>query len=255
MIWFRRGKAEFRMNFQDLHENLRLELLRRIELGGLTGTALARQAGFQQAHISNFLNRRRALSLEGLDRVLAAQGLTVDQLLPLELSAAAAPASTAAPATELESVPVVSAWTAMEEAEVRPGAVIETVEVPAAALRANRWWTQEKYALWRRYVAIRVDAQQAAAMEPLLPPGAIAILDRHYRSLAAYRAQQRTLYAVRSGSGAATGLALRYVEFDGGNLILRPLAVNHPVQVVAVGERETPADYIVGRVCWVAAEM
>jgi hypothetical protein len=244
------------MNFQDLHENLRLELLRRIEQDGLTGTALARQAGFQQAHISNFLNRRRALSLEGLDRVMAAQGLTVRDLLPpgrpgvVDLSAAAA-----APATELQAVPVVSAWTAMEEAEVRPGAVIETVDVPAAGLRANRWWTQEKYALWQRYVAIRVDAQQAAAMEPLLIPGAAVIIDRHYRSLAAYRAQQRTLYAVRAGSGAATGLVLRYVEFDGANLILRPLAVNFPVQVVAVGERETPADYVVGRVCWVVAEM
>ena len=115
--------------------------------------------------------------------------------------------------------------------------------------------TQEKYALWQRYVAIRVDAQQAAAMDPLLIPGAAVIIDRHYRSLAAYRAQQRTLYAVRAGSGAATGLVLRYVEFDGGNLILRPLAVSFPVQVVAVGERETPADYVVGRVCWVMAEM
>jgi transcriptional regulator with XRE-family HTH domain len=245
------------MNFQDLRENLRVELLRRIEQDGLTGAALARQAGFQQAHISNFLNRRRALSLEGLDRVLAAQGLTVDQLMPLEppgplsLSAAAA----AAPATELEAVPVVSAWTAMEEAEVRPGAVIETVEVPAAGLKANRWWTQEKYARWQRYVAVRVDAQQATAMDPLLIPGAAVIIDRHYRSLAAYRAQQRTLYAVRAGSGAAAGMALRYVEFDGENLILRPLAVSFPVQVVAVGEKETPADYIVGRVCWVLAEM
>src|SRR5580692_1118068 len=242
------------MNFQDLHELLRLELTRRIERGLLTGSRLAQQAGFQQAHISNFLNRRRALSLEGLDRVMAAQGLTVDQLMPLE-SLSLSAAAEAAPATELEAVPVVSAWTAMEEAEVRPGAVIETVEVPAAGLKANRWWTQEKYALWQRYVAVRVDAQQAAAMDPLLTPGAAVIIDRHYRSLAAYRAQQRTLYAVRAGSGAATGLVLRYVEFDGGNLILRPLAVSFPVQVVAVGERETPADYVVGRVCWVMAEM
>jgi len=254
------------MNFQDLHESLRLELLRRIESGGLTGTALARQAGFQQAHISNFLNRRRALSLEGLDRVLAAQGLTVEQLLPLgllDLSASAdGDAATGgdarqwpAPLADLEAVPVVSAWTAMEEAVVRPGAVMERVQVPAAMLKANRWWTQEKYAGWQRYVAVRVDAQQAAAMNPLLAEGAIAVVDRHYRSLAAYRAQQRTLYAVRAGVGAAAGLALRYVEFDGRNLILRPLAVSFPVEVVALGAAETPADYVVGRVCWVAAEI
>lgn len=251
------------MNFQELHESLRVELLRRIENGGLTGTALARQAGFRQAHISNFLNRRRALSLEGLDRVLAAQGLTVDRLLPLDLSASAASLETVAgggagqrpaPLAELEAVPVVSGWTAMEEAVVRPGAMMERVPVPAAVLKANRWWTAEKYAGWQRYVAVRVDAQQAAAMHPLLAEGAIAVIDRHYRSLAAYRAQQRTLYAVRSGTGAAAGLALRYVEFDGGNLILRPLAVNFPVEVVALGAAETPADYVVGRVCWVVTE-
>jgi len=74
------------MNFHDLHELLRQELLRRIEDGPLTGTALARQAGYKQGHISNFLRRKRSLSLEGLDRVMAAQNLTVDQLLPLELS-------------------------------------------------------------------------------------------------------------------------------------------------------------------------
>jgi transcriptional regulator with XRE-family HTH domain len=235
------------MNFRELHEALRLELLRRIDRGDLTGTALARQSGFQQAHVSNFLNGKRALSLEGLDRVLAAQGLTVDELLPLELSAAGSGGG----GDELEAVPVVSARTAAEEAAVRPGAVIETVQVAAASLRGNRWWAPEKYAVWQRYVAVRADAQQAAAMEPLIAPGAMLVIDRHYRSLAAYRVQQRTLYAVRVGDG----LALRYVEFDGGNLILRPLAMSAPVQVIAVGAKETPADYIVGRVCVMVSEL
>ena len=70
------------MKFETLHENLRLEILRRIERGLLTGSTLARATNFQQAHISNFLNRKRSLSLEGLDRVLAAQKLSVIDLLP-----------------------------------------------------------------------------------------------------------------------------------------------------------------------------
>ena len=49
------------MNFADLHERLRLELVRRIDREALTGSRLAQQTGFRQAHISNFLNRRRAL--------------------------------------------------------------------------------------------------------------------------------------------------------------------------------------------------
>src|SRR5271169_566837 len=111
------------MNFQDLHELLRVELLRRIERGILTGSRLAQQTKFQQAHISNFLNRKRALSLEGLDRVLASQGLTIDQILPVSLdAAAAAPPSTNEP---VEVIPVVSASTAMDETRIHPSAVIE----------------------------------------------------------------------------------------------------------------------------------
>src|SRR5580704_14833091 len=118
MIWFAMEApihlSPRTMNFQDLHELLRLELLRRIERGTLTGTRLAQQAGFQQAHISNFLNKKRALSLEGLDRVLASQNLTIEQILPLEITAAAA-----TPVTDpTEVVPVVSASVAMDDARV-----------------------------------------------------------------------------------------------------------------------------------------
>jgi hypothetical protein len=235
------------MNFQDLHELLRLELLRRIEQGSLTGTALARQAGFRQAHISNFLNHKRALSLDGLDRVLAAQNLTVDQIMPLELCAASSP-----PATDpIEAIPVVSPSTAMNEAQVRPGSVIETIHVSASRLQDNRARPSVKCAHWQRFLAVRADAQQTAAMDPMIADGAIVVLDRHYNSLAPYHAHQRTLYAVRCG----TGLVFRYLEFDDGRLILRPLSLAFPVQLLALESHETPADYIVGRVCLVVSEL
>lgn len=68
------------MRFRDLHEALRVEILRRLDLGTLTGSELARLTGFRQAHISNFLHAKRSLSLTGLDRVLTAMNLTVDDL-------------------------------------------------------------------------------------------------------------------------------------------------------------------------------
>src|SRR5271156_669261 len=108
------------MNFQDLHELLRLELVRRIERGALTGSRLAQQAGFQQAHISNFLNRKRSLSLEGLDRVLASQNLTIDQILPLEITATQAPTPIHTTSDPTETVPVVSPSAAMDEARISP---------------------------------------------------------------------------------------------------------------------------------------
>jgi hypothetical protein len=235
------------MNFQDLHELLRLELLRRIEHGTLTGTALARQVDFRQGHVSNFLNRKRSLSLSGLDRVLAAQNLSLDELMPLELSASAVPPS----GSDLtESIPLVYASTAMNEAAVRPSSVIETIPVAGSQLQDARARPSPRMAHWQRFVAVRADEEQAAAMEPILTPGAIVVLDRHYNSLAPHRSQQRTLYAVRDG----TGLVLRYVEFDQGRLILRPLSPASPVRLLAVGPHESPADYIIARVCLVITE-
>ena len=69
------------MKFRALQENLRKALWERIEEGELTGLRLARETGFKQAHISNFLNRKRGLSVEGMDKVLNVQRLSVLDLL------------------------------------------------------------------------------------------------------------------------------------------------------------------------------
>src|SRR5881409_135217 len=75
------------MRFRALQENLRKALWERIEEGELTGLRLAEQTGFKQAHISNFLNRKRGLSLEGMDKVLSVQHLSVLDLLdPAEVN-------------------------------------------------------------------------------------------------------------------------------------------------------------------------
>lgn len=191
-------------------------------------------------------NQKRALSLAGLDRVLAAQSLSIENILPLELESASPKASS----TTFESVPVVSPSTAMDAARVLREAEIETLQIAASRLDDNRPRAGSRHADWQRFVAIRADAQQAAAMDPVLSPGALVVLDRHYNSLAPYRAHQRTLYAVRSGAA----LAIRFLEYDDGRLILRPLSNQFPVQLLGLANHESPADYIVGRVCLVIAE-
>jgi hypothetical protein len=138
----------------------------------------------------------------------------------------------------------------MEEARIPASAVFETLQVSASRLRDNRSRPSRKNAAFQRFLAIRADAQQAAAMEPLLLPGALAVLDRHYNSLAPYRAHQPTLYAVRSGAN----LLIRFVEVDEGHLILRPHSAAFPIQLITIASSESPADYIVGRVCMVFSE-
>ncbi len=179
---------------------------------------------------------------------MAAQNLTVDQMMPLELNASG---SGIAGEDAMEAIPVVSSSAAMEDAVVRAGSVIEMVHVSASKLQDCRARASAKVAGWQRFVAVHADAQQAAAMDPMIAVGATVVLDRHYNSLAPYRAHQRTLYAVRSGAG----LVLRFLDLDEGRLILRPLALDFPVQLVALGTDETPADYIVGRVCLIISEL
>jgi transcriptional regulator with XRE-family HTH domain len=235
------------MNFQHLHELLRLELLRRIDQGVLTGTKLAQQAGFQQAHISNYLNKKRSLSLEGLDRVLAAQGLTIGQLLPIDLAAGAAPHA----GESVEAVPVVSASVAMTDAVVTAASVIETIQVSASRLEGIRSRATARRMHWQRFVAIRADAQQAAAMEPILTADTIAVLDRHYNSVSPYRSHEPTIFAVRCGGA----LVLRFVDFDEGRMILRPYSRTFPVQLLSIATDQAPGDYIVGRVCVLMSEL
>jgi transcriptional regulator with XRE-family HTH domain len=223
------------MNFQDLQELLRLELMRRIELGKLTGTGLAKQSRFRQSHISNYLRKKRALSLDGLDRVLAAQNISLDQIMPLELAASA-------PSTGLVEVPVVFAAAAISEPMVRLESVLETLQVAASRLPGKISPPSRRRGHWQRFVGIRVDAQQAAGMDPLIAEGSILMLDRHCDRV---RPSQRNLFAVRSGAG----LVVRCVEFSGRRLVLRPLSLGQPVEILALRPRETAAEYLIGRVC------
>lgn len=232
------------MNFQDLHELLRLELVRRIEAGLLTGTRIAAQAGFRQAHISNFLNRKRALSLEGLDRVMAAQALTIEEILPVQLAATGYKPETP---EAVAMVPLVSLSAAATEAQIQAASVIEEVPVTASRLSDQRERVSRQTLGWDRFVAVRCDSQQALAMEPVLAVGSVAVIDRHYNSLAPYHADERTLLALRTGAG----LLLRYAEFDDGRIILRPAAIDCPVQLLAIAEDRLPSDYVAGRVCMI----
>jgi len=143
----------------------------------------------------------------------------------------------------------------MEEPVIRPDLVIETVSIARSRLDGNRAQPSARSAHWQRFVAIRADGSQATAMDPVVPAGATVVVDRHYNSLAPYHAQQRTVFAVRIGSGRDAVLVLRYVDRDAGMLILRPLSPGFPVQLLALGPRNRPEDAIVGRVCLVVAEL
>jgi hypothetical protein len=234
------------MNFTQMHERLRLELLRRIQRGTLSVSLLARQTGFGQAHLSNFLHSRRQLSLEAMDRILAAQRLAVADLLPAERHAEPWPEG-----SDGSAIPVVSHPVALFEPTIRPAAIQSLLHLPAAALQSVHSRASSARRTWERFVAIRVPSADALPMDPLLLPEAIALIDRHYNSLSPYRPNRQNLYAIRDGSH----LTLRYVEFLAGRLVLRPLNIAFPVHLIEVYPGDSPHELLVGRVALILNEL
>ncbi len=238
------------MSFVALQESLRRELRRRIDAGELTGMELARRTGFTQAHISNFLNRKRGLKLSALDRMLKAIGLTLYDLLnPHELVRFAAVPVSNDP--ELAEVPLVEAAHAAASEVIVNEEVKELVRFRRALLNRIR---PEPAAparkSWTRFVTIRIDPREELSMWPRLGPGAMVLLDRHYTSLRPYRKSDRNIYAVRKDDG----LTVRYVEQSGSTLILRPHNPEHPVEILPLADPAAATELLVGRVAHISLE-
>jgi hypothetical protein len=237
------------MKFKSLQENLRKTLQQRISAGELTGLRLAEQTGFRQAHISNFLNRKRSLSIPGMDRVLNVQRLSVLDLLdPEEVNKRS---SILPPSDdEFENAVLVDAEIAATHPLVMSMNVREIQKFKRSFLRKLRPDLQGKRRDWERFVAIKADGD-SMGMYPRILPGAIVLLDRHYNSLAPYRRGEMNIYAVQVNDACK----LRYVEVSANNLVLRPQNQTYPVQVLPLEEGKSVHDYIVGRICYVGMEI
>jgi hypothetical protein len=237
------------MKFKSLQENLRKALWQRIEGGELTGLGLAEQTGFKQAHISNFLNRKRGLSLEGMDKVLRVQRLSVLDLLdPAEINKRA---SIVPPAeAEFENVLLVDGAVAATQPIIMNVDVKDILKFKKKFLRSLRAETEGNRNRWQRFVLMKVDAREGMSMYPRLLPGATVLIDRHYNSLKPYRRADANMYAVNR-NGTCT---LRYVEVAGRQLVLRPHNQAYPVEVVPLEESKRASDYLIGRVCYAGIE-
>jgi len=237
------------MKFRSLQENLRKTLWQRIEDGELTGLHLAEQTGFKQAHISNFLNRKRGLSVQGMDKVLKVQHLSVLDLLdPAEINkrASIVPAGK----DEFQDVLLVDGAVAVNEPLIMSMNVKGRFKFNKNFLGSLPAETNGERNSWERFVVLKIDARDGMSMYPRLLPGATALLDRHYNSLRPYRRNESNMYAVNQDGNCT----IRYVELAGDYLILRPHNPAYPVEVVAIAKGKKPAHYLVGRVCYVGIE-
>jgi len=224
-----------------------MEIGRRIDRGRLTGTLLARQTGLRQSHLSNFIRGKRQLSLSALDRVLAAQLLSIEDLLPESTRTEAEPATT----EDSSIVPLVSTSTALQSPVVNQRSILELIHLPTGMLDQLRPRRTLARRTWQRFVAVRLSAAQARPMDPVLIAGSVALLDRHFNSLAPNQPPRPNIYAVN----VSNTLVFRYVSYDADRLILRPHVLDFPVELLRLGPDESPSDCIVGRVCVTITEL
>ncbi len=235
------------MNLQDLQDQLRTHIRARIARGELTGVSLARAADFPQGHLSNFLNARRGLSLESMDRLLETLDIGVLDLLDAKdihqrfvLPGAA---------EGVEKIAVVSAENAAL-ARFAPDQILETRSFNQSFLRKLKPRSAEDRRDWLRFVLIRM-AVKGTNLFPSRTSAAILLIDRHYSSLQPYRRLQPNVYAVSFGGRCVMG----YVSVFDDYLVLRPRDSQQEVEMLRIERGRSYSEYIVGRVCHVGLEV
>lgn len=234
------------LDFARLQSQLRHAISARIASGQITGVALARKTGFQQAHISNFLRSRRGLSVEGMDRMLTVLGLSVLDLVPAsEINTY----SHAGDDREYEGVALVD-YASVAAPTPSQRCVQERLKFKRNFLKRLRAEPVSHRDQWARFLLVRASDEDAAVMFPRILRGSVLLIDRHYNSLRPYRRGDSNMYAVQKGSS----VLVRYVEMTGKQLTLRPEMNTAPLDFVPIESGRSYADYILGRVCHVAIE-
>jgi transcriptional regulator with XRE-family HTH domain len=236
------------VNASALQEELRRVLRERIHAGKLTGLGLAKQTGFEQAHISNFLRGKRSLSMEGMDRLLDAQQLSIFDLLDhseINKRASSIPSAEG----EFDNVILTDPDVAAKDPIIKRDRIRDILKFKRSFLKRLRPAPAQGREQWQRFVLIKLDSQEAMSMYPRLLPGATVLIDRHYNLLQPYRRTEPNMYAVRKNDTCT----IKYVERDGDHLVLRPRNESHPIAVLALNGCDA-SELIVGRVCHVAFE-
>lgn len=238
-----------KIRFQSLQENLRASIWARLERGELTGKSLAHKADFRQAHLSNFLNGKRGLSLQAMDRLLDVLRLDVLQLAGVD--GAARKELQSEPNDEAtEAVAVVTLAAAARRARFSLDDVQDTVSFPRSFLRRLKPRMIGNRRDWTRFAVVSIDADCTA---PLLRPGAQLLLDRYCNAPPRLSKASPDLYGVIDG---ADGI-IAHLTVTPGHLILRPLQESEgtPVRLLPVPAGRRAGDFIIGRVRHVSMEV
>jgi plasmid maintenance system antidote protein VapI len=233
------------MLIADLHERIRQHVLATVKSGQITQTAMAESIGVQQAHMSNFLTRKRGLSIEKMDAILNALGLDVEQLVAVDDQIQVRKESSAA----IESVPLIQLQAAMSPT-FTSDEILGRIGFTTTLLRRLKAEPPDTRKLWVRFIAVVADRALSTPMNPRVENGSVLLIDRHYCSLDEHRKNWPNLYLIRKDQT----LMVRWVEMLGSQLCLRPEDSGFPLDFISIDSKHPLESCIVGRVAHVATE-
>lgn len=238
------------INFRGLQERLRERLLAHINAGELTGLQLARATGFQQAHISNFLNRKRGLSLEAMDTILHAAQISLPELFADAPKTRRISRIAASDCSGFVSIPVVDEQdcTATQVPNSTPR---DTIKIALPMVQRLQPAMHVPRSHWQRFIAIRVKPADVAAMMPRLARGAVAVIDRHHNSPDLRKSGTPDLFLLR----AESGFHIRYIDLAGQTLLARPHQAGYACDVLSARDSGDPLAAIIGRVCFLHMQL
>jgi transcriptional regulator with XRE-family HTH domain len=238
------------INFRGLQDRLREQLLAHINAGELTGLQLARTTGFQQAHISNFLNRKRGLSLEAMDAILQATNISLPDLIADSSKLSRRVQSTAAECRDFLSIPILEEQDCTAT-QVPKHPTRETIKIASSLVQRLHPSMHIPRPHWQRFIAIRVKLADVAAMAPRLTRGNIAVIDRHQNLPANRKSSSSDMFLVSSSAG----FQVRYVEISGSSVLLRPHQTEFPCEVLPSRSGHDPLSAIIGRLCLLQVQL
>ncbi len=241
-----------KIRFHTLQDSLRAGIWARLERGELTGKGLAHKAGFQQAHLSNFLNGKRGLSLHAMDRLLDVLHLDALDLAGVDpilrhIDNAEGRRDNA------ETVVVVSLDSAAHLPRFTTDHIQDTVSFERSFLRRLKPKTIGNRRDWARFVAVKLRKEDVDGI-PLLKAGAVILIDRHSNALPpANRPQDQGLYAVLDGAKCL----IRRITVAPGTLILREHTEKpaSTLRLVPIPPGRRASDLVIGKIRHLSTEI
>ncbi|WP_162601643.1 hypothetical protein [Occallatibacter savannae] len=141
-------------------------------------------------------------------------------------------------------IPLVSHRSALLEASFGASAIEKWLPLSLEILDQFQRRGVRSRESWRRFVAVRLNREEASTMDRLANEGAVLVIDRHYGTIRPSHSEQQSLF------GAVMGreLVLGYGDAIGTNLVIHPPTAGLRPRVIYLEPNTDPGRYIVGRI-------